>query len=83
MAVELTETQRKFLDRVERITHAPWSGKVEAFDARGKKMRISKATFELLKSDNIIIREQSSLTTDTYVLQPPQLVTAEVEIAEP
>lgn len=79
MAVELTETQRRFLKRVETITYAPWSGKIEAFDSHGKKMRISKATFELLKGDSLIIRSQSSLTTDTYVLQPPQMVTAEVE----
>ncbi|HTV67460.1 MAG TPA: hypothetical protein VMF90_02890 [Rhizobiaceae bacterium] len=82
MAVELTETQRRFLKRVATITYVPWSGKVEAFDAAGKKMRISKATFELLKSDNLIIREQSSLTTDTYVLQPPPVVTAEVAAAQ-
>jgi hypothetical protein len=74
MPVDLTDVQRRFLLRVARITHAPWSGKIEAFDGNGKKMRVAKATFELLKSDNLIIRSESSMTVDTYVVQPTAIL---------
>jgi hypothetical protein len=78
MPVELTDAQRRFLLRVAKITHAPWSGKVEAFDGKGKKMRLAVSTFELLKGDNLIIRSESSITTDTYVVQPPAILPDDV-----
>lgn len=67
--VELTESERRFLKRVHIVTLTPWTGKVSAADANGKSMRLSKATFEKLKGDGLIIRSESSLTSNTYVVR--------------
>ena len=66
--IELTDKERRFIKRVEAITLTPWTGKLTAVDARGKSMRLSKATFERLRDEGILIRSESALTTDTYVV---------------
>ncbi|WP_210163896.1 hypothetical protein, partial [Mesorhizobium sp. L48C026A00] len=76
--IELTETEKRFLKRVDTITHVPWSNKVTAADAKGKPMRIGRATFVRLRDDGIIIRSTSDLTSNTYVINPAP-VTPQVE----
>ena len=74
MSVELSEAERRFLRRVHQIKFVPWSGKVSAADAKGKAMRLSKATFEKLKGNSLIIREESTLTADIFVVQNPAVI---------
>ncbi len=76
--IELTEKEKRFLKRVDTITFLPWSNKVTAVDAKGKPMRISRATFARLKDDGIIVRSASHLNSDTYVVTPSP-VTPDVE----
>lgn len=76
--IELTDKEKRFLKRVETITHFPWTKKVAATDAKGKAMRLSLATFQRLKGDGIIVRTASGLTSDTYVVTAAP-VTPEVE----
>ncbi|WP_378949711.1 hypothetical protein [Mesorhizobium sp. ANAO-SY3R2] len=66
--IELTDKEKRFLKRVETITHFPWADKVAAADAKGKAMRLSRATFQRLKNDGIIVRSASDLTSNTYVV---------------
>ncbi|WP_292527824.1 hypothetical protein, partial [Mesorhizobium sp.] len=66
--IELTEKEKRFLKRVDTITHVPWSNKVTAADAKGKPLRIARATFARLRDDGIIIRSTSDLTSNTYVV---------------
>ncbi|MBX3576926.1 MAG: hypothetical protein KF723_06935 [Rhizobiaceae bacterium] len=74
--IELTDRENRFLKRVSAISFMPWTGKVTAVDAKGKSMRISKATFHRLKDENIIIRSESALTSDTYIVNPVPVVPA-------
>jgi hypothetical protein len=67
--IELTEKEKRFLKRVDTISHFPWSNKVSAVDAKGKSMRISRATFARLRDDGIIVRSASDLSSDTYGCQ--------------
>lgn len=67
----LTQTERRFLDRVARITLTPWSGKIVAVDASGKTMRLSKTTFQRLQEGGFVIRLESTLTTNVYGPQAP------------
>jgi len=76
--IKLTEKEKRFLKRVDRITHIPWSAKIIAVDARGKTMRLSWETFTRLKDDGIIIRSTGDLSCDIYVINPAP-VTPEVD----
>ncbi|RWM87456.1 MAG: hypothetical protein EOR84_29325 [Mesorhizobium sp.] len=76
--IELTEKEKRFLKRVDTITHVPWSNKVTAADAKGKPLRIARATFARLIDDGIIIRSTSDLTSNTYVVNSAP-VTPQVE----
>jgi hypothetical protein len=76
---EITQSVRRFLDRVTTITVTPWTGKLVAMDDKGRRMRLSKATFERLKEDSLIIRSTSSLATDTYIPQDWLIVDATIE----
>jgi hypothetical protein len=78
--IELTEKEKRFLKRVDTISHFPWSNKVSAVDAKGKSMRISRATFARLRDDGIIVRSASDLSSDTYVVNSSP-VTPDVEEA--
>jgi hypothetical protein len=71
---ELTEADIRFLRRVHSVTLTPWTGALVASDAKGKTMRLGKATFQKLKDGGFIIRSESSLTTNTYVVPDPILV---------
>lgn len=64
--IELTEKEQRFLKRVHEVTHFPWTNMVKAVDANGKAMRLSRATFERLPDDGILIRSSSDLTSNTY-----------------
>ncbi|WP_054310716.1 hypothetical protein [Mesorhizobium sp. 1M-11] len=64
--IELTEMEQRFLKRVHKVTHFPWKNKVKAVDASGKAMRLSRATFERLRDDGILIRSSSDITSNTY-----------------
>ncbi|MFD9898239.1 hypothetical protein ACHMW4_07025 [Mesorhizobium sp. UC22_110] len=76
--IELTEKEQRFLKRVHKVTHFPWTNKVKAVDGYGKAMRLSRATFERLRDDGILIRSSSGLTSNTYKpINAP--VTPEVE----
>jgi len=80
--IELTEKEKRFLKRVDTITHFPWSNKVTAADAKGKPMRISRATFARLKDEGIIIRSTSDLRSDTYVINPSPVTPEVREVQE-
>ncbi|PLP58120.1 hypothetical protein CYK37_18205 [Mesorhizobium loti] len=76
--IELTEKEQRFLKRVHKVTQFPWSNKVKAMDAKGRAMRLSRATFERLRDDGILIRSSSHVTFNTYKpINAP--VTPEVE----
>lgn len=76
--IELTESEQRFLKRVYKVIHFPWNNKVKAVDANGKAMRLSRATFERLRDDGILIRSSSDVTSNTYKpINAP--VTPEVE----
>lgn len=76
--IELTEKEQRFLKRVHKVIHYPWKNNVKAVDAGGKPMRLSRATFERLRDDGILIRSSSDATSNTYkpIAAP---VTPEVE----
>jgi hypothetical protein len=74
----LTPAERRFLDRVAKITLTPWSGKLVAVDKAGKTMRLSKATFQRLQDGGFVIRTESTLTTNVYGPQPPVVAAAPV-----
>ncbi|WP_376703398.1 hypothetical protein RQ479_29795 [Mesorhizobium sp. ISC25] len=76
--IELTEKEKRFLKRVDTITHVPWSNKVTAADAKGKPLRIARATFTRLREEGIIIRSTSDLTSNTFVINSAP-VTPQVE----
>ena len=76
--ITLTDKEKRFLKRVDKITHVPWSAKIIALDVSGKPMRLSRATFSRLKDDGIIIRSGGDLSSDIYVVNPAP-VTPEVE----
>jgi small-conductance mechanosensitive channel len=76
--ITLTDKEKRFLKRVDKITYVPWSAKIIAVDVRGKPMRLSRATFSRLKDDGIIIRSSGDLSSDIYVVNPAP-VTPEVE----
>ncbi|PSJ56225.1 hypothetical protein [Pseudaminobacter soli (ex Li et al. 2025)] len=76
--IKLTDKEKRFLKRVDQITHIPWTDKIIAMDVRGKPMRLSRATFARLKDDGIIIRSSGDLSTDIYVMNPAP-VTPDVE----
>ena len=76
--IKLTEKEKRFLKRVDKITHVPWTDKIAAADVRGRPMRLSRTSFTRLKDDGIIIRSSGDLTSDTYVINPAP-VTPEVE----
>jgi hypothetical protein len=76
--ITLTDKEKRFLKRVDKITHVPWSAKIIAVDVRGKPMRLSRATFSRLKDNGIIIRSSGNLSSDIYVVNPAP-VTPEVE----
>ncbi|HEV2505560.1 MAG TPA: hypothetical protein VGV39_20960 [Mesorhizobium sp.] len=76
--IELTEKEQRFLKRVHKVTHFPWTNKVKAVDSNGKAMRLSRAMFERLRDDGILIRSSSHVTSNTYKpINAP--VTPEVE----
>lgn len=70
VSIELSEKEKRFLKRVATITYFPWSNKVAAADAKGKSMRISRASFERFKEERIIIRTGSGLTSNSYSVNP-------------
>jgi hypothetical protein len=80
--IELTEKEKRFLKRVDTITHFPWSNKVAAADAQGRPMRLSRATFARLKGEGIIIRSASDLTSDTYIVNPDPVTPDIKEVQE-
>jgi hypothetical protein len=80
--IELTEKEKRFLKRVDTITHFPWSNKVAAADAKGRTMRLSRATFSRLRDDGIIIRSASDLTSDTYIVNPDPVTPEVKEVQE-
>ncbi|TIP27411.1 MAG: hypothetical protein E5X67_16065 [Mesorhizobium sp.] len=80
--IELTEKEKRFLKRVDTITHVPWSNKVTAADAEGKPMRIARATFARLRDDGIIIRSTSDLTSNTYVINSAPVTPQVAEVQE-
>lgn len=76
--IELTEKEQRFLKRVHKVTHFPWTNTVKAVDGNGKAMRLSRTTFERLRDDGILIRSSSDITSNTYKpINAP--VTPEVE----
>lgn len=80
--IELTEKEKRFLTRVDTITHVPWSNKVTAADTNGKPMRIARATFARLRDDGIIIRSTSDLTSNTYVINSAPVTPQVAEVQE-
>ena len=64
--IELTDKEQRFLKRVHEVTHFPWTNMVKAVDANGKAMRLSRAPFERLRDDGILIRSSSDLTSNIY-----------------
>lgn len=77
--IELTAMEQRFLKRVCKVIHFPWTNKLKAVDAKGKAMRLSWATFERLRDGGILIRSSSDITSNTY--KPTNApVTPEVEV---
>lgn len=76
----MTPAEQRFLERVATITLTPWSGKLVAVDKAGKTLRLSKNTFQRLQEAGLVIRTQSTLTTNIYEPQAP--VVAATPVAE-
>ncbi len=71
--MDLTKTDIRILSRVATIKVTPWTGAVSATGKNGGTIKVSKAAFKRLEEGGFIIRSQSSLISDTYIVHEAAL----------